>query len=222
MEPIEKYEHAGLTIEIHTDDSPMNPRTEYDNVGKLVIFEGRRSNFAGVDELNGEFKLEDFPNWDEMDTEVLKRYPRAELLPVYRYEHGDVAYNTTGFNDSWDSGRVGFILCTREDVIKEWGKKIATAKAREHARGYLACEVETYSQWANGEVFGYIVKDEHGNDMDDLHESCWGFYGLEYCKTEAQSAAESLAPKWFAGAVSRAAAVLNDALEAAGQQRLIS
>jgi hypothetical protein len=50
----------------------------------------------------------------------------------------------------------------------------------------MAGEVETYSQWANGEVYGYDVQDKEGNSLD----SCWGFYGIDYCREEALSQAE--------------------------------
>jgi len=229
MEAIETYEHAGLTIEIHPDECGESPR-EWDNAGKLVIYEGR--NHIGVNELGGTFfPTQDYSGWDELDKAVMACYPGCEILPVFRYEHSGVAYNTTGFSayDShgWDWGRVGFILCEHRTMIEEWGKKRATRTVREKARKCMNAEVETYSQWANGEIFGYIIKDENGNDMDDLSDSCWGFYGIDACKQEAESAAESIAPRWKEGAVSRAekavsdaAAALTKAQEAAGQLRL--
>ncbi len=222
MTAIETYKHAGLTVEIHADDSPESPR-EWDNAGKLVIYGG--GNYISLNELGGTyFPTQDYSGWDELDKKVCECYPGCELLPVFRYEHSGVAYNTTGFalydSVGWDWARVGFILCERDTMIREWGKKLATRKVREQARACLNAEVETYSQWANGEVYGYIIKDENGHDMDELADSCWGFYGFEYVKQEAESAADSIAPKWFEGAVERAAKALQAAQEAAGQLRL--
>ena len=215
MDAIETYKHAGLTIEIHADEDVESPR-EWDNAGKLVIYGG--GNLQDVNELD---MTDDYAGWDELDKAVLKSYPRAELLPVYRYEHGNVAYNTTGFSCLWDSGRVGFILCEHDTIVKEWGKTIASKGAREMARKYMASEVETYSQYANGEVYGYEIKDEHGKDLPgDFSDSCWGMYGLDYCKGEAESAAIVVAEKWFTTAESRAAAEQQQRQEEAGQQRL--
>lgn len=42
-------------------------------------------------------------------------------------------------------------------------------------------EVGTYDQWLNNDIFGYTV--EKGDETD----SCWGFYGREYCMEEAKS-----------------------------------
>ena len=220
MDAIETYEHAGLTIEIHVDECPESPR-EWDNAGKLVIYSRYGANHMEVNELDMTFRPEDYPGWDELENDVLKFYPGAELLPVYRYVHSAVAYNTTGFSCPWDSGRVGFILMTKETMLEEWGKKIVTQRVRGMARKCMAGEVETYSQWANGEVYGYIIKDENGEDLvGGFYDSCWGFYGEEYVKQEAESAAESIALKWFASAQSRTAAAEAAAAEAAGQLRL--
>lgn len=214
MEAIETYEHAGLTVEIHViqeiivkpctqaqfDESPDNPR-KWDNAGKLVIYP--RGNYMEVNELDMTFRPEDYSGWDELDQNVMECYPKAEVLPVFRYEHSGVVYNTIGFS-AYDSHgcRVGFILCDRETMLKEWGKKIITPKIREQARKCMNAEIECFSQWANGEVYGYIIKDENGNDFPDGFtdsESCWGFYGLDYVKQEAESIAESLSPKWKEG-----------------------
>lgn len=233
MDAIETYKHAGLTIEIHADDSPECPR-EWDNAGKLVIY--GRGNYIDVNELGGTyFPPQDYSGWDELDANVLKCFPGVELLPVFRYEHSGVVYNTTGFSayDSagWDWSRVGFILCTRETMLSEWGKKIVTPKVREQARACMTSEIESYSAWANGEVYGYIIKDENGNDMGDESDSCWGFFGYDYVKQEAESIATSIAVRWFDPAnvqarldkaVSDAAAALKEAQETAGQQRLIA
>jgi len=219
MDAIETIElDSGLTIKIYGDEDPGNPRECFDNAGKLVIYD-KGGNFVGVNELGGTyFPTQDYSGWDELDKAVLEAYPRAEILPVYRYEHSCVAYNTTGFNDPWDSGRVGFILCTRETIISEWGKKIASKSAREKARRYMAAEVESYSMWANGEVYCFSV-----HDGDEELECASGFFGLEYCEESAREAAESLAnglkPKEERERI-RQAQCEREELEAAGQQRL--
>lgn len=37
----ERIEHAGFTIVIHSDEDPMNPRTEWDNVATMVCWHSR-------------------------------------------------------------------------------------------------------------------------------------------------------------------------------------
>ena len=48
--------------------------------------------------------------------------------------------------------------------------------------------IEVYEQWANGDIWGYIVEDQDGNELD----SCWGFYGTEHCIESAKEEASHL------------------------------
>ena len=40
-----------------------------------------------------------------------------------------------------------------------------------------------FNQWANGDVWGFKIEDEQGNEID----SCWGFYGIESAREEVNS-----------------------------------
>ena len=47
-------------------------------------------------------------------------------------------------------------------------------------------EVEVYDQYITGEVYGYVIKDEEGNEL----EPCWGFFGMDHATEEAKRQAE--------------------------------
>jgi hypothetical protein len=165
-----------MTLEIVNDEDPMNPRTEFDHVGKMVCFHGHydlgdKHNFADPDEFH---ESSDFKN------AVVK-------LPLYLLDHSGISMSTGSFNDPWDSGQVGYILMSREAALENWGKKRLTKKVLELAKKCLEAEVEEYNQYLTGDVYGYIVKDADGEQVD----SCWGFYGFEYAKEEGKSALDS-------------------------------
>lgn len=219
-QPLEQYEHAGLIIKIYPDTTGcMSPR-EDDNLGKLVIYS--RGRYLEVNELDMTFRPDDYAGWDELEKNVLECYPGAELLPIYRYEHGGVAYNTTGFSCPWDSGRVGFIMATRETLLSEYNlKHRVSAKVRKLAREVMASEVSTYSHWANGDCYGYVIEDETGEHID----SCWGYIedNTDYVKHEAEQAAEYIAkdlPTPEHRKQQREAVAAVAEAERAGQQRL--
>lgn len=98
----------------------------------------------------------------------------------------------------------GIIYCDKKTAIKEWGKgKILSQKARQSAEKYLAGEVKQYSQWAQGEVYGFNLSElipcpvcngegtidkgtystrcqtckGEGTLLGESIDSVWGFYG---------------------------------------------
>lgn len=114
------------------------------------------------------------------------------MLPLYLYDHSGLRMSTGSFSCPWDSGQVGWIYATKEQVIKEFGEW--SAESIQKAEKLLNAEVETYSQYLEGDVWGYIIEmrsDEDEEDWED-HSSCWGFFGFDYCKEEAMAIAESL------------------------------
>jgi hypothetical protein len=61
-------------------------------------------------------------------------------------------------------------------------------------RARQACDA--YTQWCNGEVYGYEVTRVNpcracGSEDSRVVESCWGFYGLDDCLSAATAAASS-------------------------------
>lgn len=176
MDAIETYEHAGLTISIYPDENPSNPREEHDNAGTMVCWHHRYNLGDRHDHDTPAF----FEQW------IRDEEPDAEVIPVYMYEHSGVALNTTGFHCPWDSGQIGYIYMTYDTIVREFGD---SHDNREKARALMLAEVQTYSRYLNGEVYGYMV----GEGSPDM-ESCWGFDDLAYCKEEAEGIAE-----WITG-----------------------
>lgn len=112
----------------------------------------------------------------------LKRVHQARvILPVGMLDHSGVSYYIGGgphWSDSagWDSGTCGFIMDTPDRLKAAWGEQVPTD---EQIIAGLTSEVEVYSSWASGDVYGIVVKDPNGDDV----ESCWGFIGLEHAES---------------------------------------
>lgn len=114
----------------------------------------------------------------------------AVILPLYLYDHSGITMRTAPFSCPWDSGQVGFVYVTLADVRKEYSMKRVTKAIRAKAESALRQEVSTYDDYLTGSVYGYVVETAEGEHVD----SCWGFYGLDYCKDEARAAASAHAP----------------------------
>lgn len=165
------------SIRIEYDSDPINPRTEFDcNLGTMACFSGKYSHLGDKHTLDEE----DLRKIYENDKEYIS-------LSLFLYDHSGITMNTTGFSCPWDSGRVGIIFVSREKVRKEFGVKRISKKLEERIIGYLKGEVETYDQYLTGDVWGYIIEEPCPACGDMQHvDSCWGFYGRDYCETEAK------------------------------------
>lgn len=108
-------------------------------------------------------------------------------LPVWLYDHGVRAYKAAQENPflcSWDSGLFGYIYVSRADARKWYGVKRLTEKNRLRVLEDLKNQVDAYSQWANGETYGWKVEDPDGEWV----ESCYGFYDLDDAIKEGKAA----------------------------------
>lgn len=177
MNPIETIIHNGKTIEIYQDEDPTNPR-ENDNADIMICFHGR---YNLGDKHN--YRTSDFSGWDEMAEQIRKDYKPVTMLPLYLYDHSGITISTSPFSCPWDSGQIGFILISRETALKENFSKRINKKIKSWAERYVKASVEEYDQYLTGDIYGYVIKDENGEETD----SCWGFYGLEAVKDETQT-----------------------------------
>lgn len=172
---IETFEVEGLTVKIFQDEDPESPRA-WDNLGKMICFH-RRYTLGDKHELTIE------------EAHKIAADPANIVLPLYLIDHSGLSMRTRDFSDcdpgEWDSGQVGIIYADKDTIKKEYGK--VNAETCEQARKVLQAEVETFDQHLRGDVYGYVIEGEDGEHGD----SCWGFYGFEYCKEEATGAAKA-------------------------------
>ena len=173
-----------LRIRIEYDTESESP-ANWDNVGQITYRKGAR-NVLGTEAV-------DMDRFEEIELGI--KNGTLIGLPVYAYVHSGATIATTPFSCPWDSGRSGWVYCTREAAVKEFGKKICTAAVRQSALKRMEGEVDTFDQYLRGEVYGYIVERvERDEDDEELGserlDSCWGWYGLDYCIEQGRSAAE--------------------------------
>jgi hypothetical protein len=93
------------------------------------------------------------------------------ILPLYLYDHSGITMSTGSFNDRWDSGQVGFIYATYDEIKKEFGVEKVTDNEIKRAYEILEGEVKTYDDYLTGNVYGFNFY-----DFDDILDSCYGYY----------------------------------------------
>ena len=114
---------------------------------------------------------------------MIRRPPRSTLFPyttLFRSEHSQISLSTNAFSCKWDSGQIGYIFVSYEDIIKEYENLDI-----ETATKVLEYEVKEYSLYLNGECYGYIIYQKNKDSQDHL-ESCFGFIGRDYVEEEAK------------------------------------
>lgn len=180
-----EYIEPNYVVTVEHDEHASNPRKEWDNIGTVVLGDRVRYDFGD----------------ESMSVEGIQEIindPDNIVLPVYMYDHSGITINTTGFSCRWDRGQVGIIYMSKADAVKNWGKKICTAKVREKAIACLRAEIKELDNYLTGSVYGFRVYQidleslDEGDTLQDITkdfddygtevDSCWGYYGdSEYC-----------------------------------------
>ncbi len=170
---IESFTHAGLTVELHRDTDPFNPRKEFDHLTTIGHWHNKYD--LGVRLDSG------------MTEETLREYHPdiMAVLPLYMYDHSGITINTEGFSCKWDSGQVGWVWITAEDAVKMGCQDWSEEKLLDAIRA----DVSEYDSYLVGNVYGFRVLDSEGEELD----SCWGFIGdMSDCRNDARLCAESI------------------------------
>lgn len=186
--PIHEETYRDHTIKILHDPDPENPR-DYDNLGTMSCWHRRYDLGDRHDHDDPRDLLIDLCGLaSDTDQSMNALFARAEkhaiILPLYLYDHSGITMNTTGFHCPWDSGQVGYIHVTLENIRKEYGITRVSRDLRARVAEHLRQEVRTYDHYLTGNCYGFIVE----KDNDEV-ASCWGFLGDHdgYCLEEAKS-----------------------------------
>ena len=195
-EPVEVIRKGNKRAEIYVDDIPESPR-EWDNVGNMVAFH-KRYDLGDKTDLKSDM----FDNWGDLQKYLFETKKAVVVLPLYLYDHSGITMKTTPFGDRWDSGQVGFIYTTKEDIKNMLGVKKVTDAVKKKAEKILKGEVKTYDQYLTGDVYAFKIIEEkpvtvtkkYGDGTkktekkteDVFVDSVGGFYGLDNAIAEAK------------------------------------
>lgn len=176
MEIAEQYEHEGVAVKIVYDDDPISPREDCTR-GTTIAAWHRRYDIG--DEGFNYRNLPQLDSPDELERWLCEECGAIVVKPLYLFEHSCERLSLAPFDDTWDSGQVGFIFVTQQHLDDTGGQ----------AEPMMAADVDEYNSFLSGEAYGYVV-DEDGPNED----SCWGFIGdISYVKQEADAVAGGVA-----------------------------
>ena len=165
----------GKTLKIVQDSHGESPRS-WDNLGQMIFF--GKLNHLGDEHSHQVGEYESRQEFMEKGAKNLLKSlgEPAIVLPVHHYEHSGCGISTKfeyPYNCQWDSGTIGFAVVTHSAIRENWGLNRVTKAKKAHALEILEGEVETLSHFISGEVYGFQIEDENGEETD----SCYGFFG---------------------------------------------
>jgi hypothetical protein len=154
------------------DSEAESPREDMNNLGTMVCWHSR-------------YNLGDKHNWtvDQFHLMVLSKKDII-ALPLFLMDHSGLSMRCHSYGDHWDSGHVGWIFTTREKA-KDWFQVTRwNNELKEDVKSILRNEVYTYSQYLEGDVWGFEVYSEEpckccGQIIKNELVSVWGFYGCD-------------------------------------------
>ena len=159
---IEAFKQDNEILVIYQDPDPWNPREKFENLFKFAFF--------GTD-----FRSVNDEGLNEEQAQEIQKSRDYISFPVYMYDHSAVAFSMRPFSCPWDSGCVGITYCSKEDIRKNWDWWKITAKRLEKVRRCAELELEAYSCYANGDIFGFVLY----RDNEEF-DSSWGYFGDDH------------------------------------------
>jgi hypothetical protein len=176
---IEEFEANGKTLKIYVDDYPESPRS-WDNLSRC-IFTGGYQHLGDAHDVKFDGYYTDRFDFIEKGEQELRKQLKDVVIckPVHLYSHSGETISTEltyPYNCRWDSGTIGFVVVTKQDIRNNWGIKRVTQEYIDHAERILDGEIKTLDQFIRSEIYCFTVEDEQG----DVIDSCGGFYGDDY------------------------------------------
>ena len=177
-----------VQAELVYDHATTSPR-EWDNLGMILITPDKSHWVASPDDVvdtSIPFGNNPHEHWENLrrDQLNLKKSDIAIAYPITKYEHGSISLSL-GYNSGWDCEVVGFIYVTKETLRKEYGVNHITKSIIERAENCLQSELNTLSNWLNGECYGWYIKEYASTDDGLVWEEvgilgdCWEYLDEE-------------------------------------------
>lgn len=190
-------------IRLVQDDFPNDPRNGlWDNVTRMYCLH-RRYDLGDNDETLGfagqtagkvqrvASECKGTPFWSSLKHMLVRDQQAVAIFPLYLYDHSSLTVKIGDFGSAglpqghcqFDTMRLGFIYTTW-DLIREchpdW-KRFSPQRIN-WVRSVMDEEVETYNQYLNNDVWGFVVEElacEKCGTWESV-DSCYGFYGSDW------------------------------------------
>lgn len=169
--------NATHTCLIYDDPTPDNPRDTYEPFGHMVCWHrrydlGDKHTYESPDgflEAMCRRYVPDFTCPEKLTLsaklDLLAEVPAFVILPLYLFDHSGLSISTTSFNDPWDSGQVGWIYATPDDLRENFMRE-PTDQDIWNALPTLRQEVNEYDLYLRGFASCFELYENDGVQID--------------------------------------------------------
>jgi hypothetical protein len=215
----ETIAYKGFDINVIYDEAPSNPFEDWEGEPPLIVSGDRYLTSYGIDLSPPELSREDIKENGKLLAELFDcrslLHFFTEYVPYNKSNYSDMVYAVNEgieeyFNsDLYDSKKLDMLEALyrlkRYPVLQEtrtgysqgdwvtclviatpeWIKEMGAPdiKDDEYWQKSLSASIDLYAAWAFGDVFGYSV--------DEIDESCWGYYGTDLKENGLLESAEN-------------------------------
>lgn len=175
----EKSLTNGVVIEYYYDEIAESPFNSFDTDGKYFLPQTRKE--GGID--TGGFGSLDAA----MEAAKVCADNGGPIGKLYRWNNRvQVVLKSDILKDEDEDGEVVWRM--DGEPVEQWEGVCFVEK--DQSADILKADIDLYNYWTNGEVYGYIIKNANGEEVD----SCWGFYGWDDVEEAAEDAASGVDP----------------------------
>jgi len=160
--PVKYIDTRQYIIEAHADDVSNDSPADWDNF-EIVTF-GRNRFITDCD------PYEYYTDNGKLKPAYQAKVKAGKMFGIDIYEHSGVSFtlHNEGMPNDWDtSSNAGFIIFNDAYI-----KGTTFEQRQEYARQ----DLKTYTQWANGEVYGVRIKTDTGLVVEDW---LYGIYDVD-------------------------------------------
>ena len=112
---------------------------------------------------------------------------RYYFFDLYMYEHGNIALSLSPFSCHWDSGVVGYIVASKDDLQTQFGFDLQDEDVVSKVKDFLESHLDECTSYINGEVYGVVVETRKRGDCEccsrafewERYDDCYGFFGVD-------------------------------------------
>lgn len=179
-------EDGRYRVRLVLDEHPENPRNDAETLAHVVTIDTHLGQYHPVDKDGGPLAWA----WERLKW---NRWTGIDIFTRYvSIFHGGIVLESAPINGP-------------RSLWYMTGEEAAALDAGLLTEGYIEAEMQEYEAWAEGDVWGFVVEervDWTRDDDEDEHmqtwehvDSCFGFYGKPYARSQAREALQFYAAR---------------------------